>query len=232
MTKQTALDEQVAYYRARASEYDEWHQRLGRYDRGAEHRLQWLFELGAVQSALEAEGSLGQCLELACGTGLWTRQLATRAAALTAIDAVRETIKINRTKVGDTPVRYVVADLFKWRPSEQYDFVFFGFWLSHVPAQRFDQFWEMVRAALKPRGRAFFVDSLETQDSTARDHAPVNDSGIVERKLNDGRTFNIVKVFHDPEQLKRQLHDLAWNGDIETTGEFFYYGCMRAMETG
>ena len=33
---EAALREQVAYYRARAEEYDEWFLRLGRYDRGGQ----------------------------------------------------------------------------------------------------------------------------------------------------------------------------------------------------
>ena len=105
-------------------------------------------------------------------------------------------------------------DLFEWWPTETYDFVFFGFWLSHVPMQQFNRVWEMVRAALKPGGRAFFVDGLATQESTARDHAEIDDSGVMERKLNDGQTFNIVKVFHDPDQLERQLRDLGWSGSV------------------
>ena len=52
----------------------------------------------------------------------------------------------------------------------------------------------------------------------------------MERKLNDGRTFNIVKVFHDPAQLERQLRDLGWSGLVGTTGEFFYYGCVVPTE--
>ena len=232
MTEDTVLSEQVAYYRARAAEYDEWHTRQGRYDRGEEHRRQWLAELDAVRSALEEAGPFGDCLELACGTGLWTPQLASRASTLTAIDAVSETIEINRTRVGDAAVRYVVADLFEWWPTETYDFVFFGFWLSHVPAERFERFWEMVRAALKPDGRACFIDSLRTQDSRARDHAPIADSGVVARKLNDGRTFSVVKVFHRPDQLQRQLQALGWTGVIRKTGKFFYHGCMRPKGTG
>lgn len=35
------LHEQVQYYRERASEYDEWFFRQGRYDRGEAHRQQW-----------------------------------------------------------------------------------------------------------------------------------------------------------------------------------------------
>lgn len=30
------LQQQIAYYRARAGEYDEWFYRIGRYDRSAE----------------------------------------------------------------------------------------------------------------------------------------------------------------------------------------------------
>ena len=132
----------------------------------------------------------------------------------------------------NAPVQYVVVDLFEWWPTEEYDFVFFGFWLSHVPAQQFNRLWEMIRAALKPGGRAFFVDGLATQESTARDHAEIDDSGVMERKLNDGQTFNIVKVFHDPDQLERQLRDLGWSGSVGSTGQFFYYGCMVAEEIG
>lgn len=220
------LQEQVAYYRARAAEYDEWHSRRGRYDRGVEHNRQWHEELDAVRAALARERPFGKCLELACGTGLWTPCLAQGAAELTAIDASPETIAINRTKMGDAAVQYVVADLFEWWPTQMYDFVFFGFWLSHVPAQQFKRLWEMLRVALKPGGKAFFVDGLATQEVTARDHAAIDDSGIMERKLNDGRTFNIVKIFYEPAQLERQLGDLGWNGFVGTSGQFFYYGCM------
>ena len=226
------LKEQVSYYRARAGEYDEWHQRQGRYYRGEEHKRLWLAELDAVRSALERERPFGKCLELACGTGLWTAQLARGAAGLTAIDASSETIAINRAKVGNAQVRYVVADLFEWRPAEKYDFVFFGFWLSHVPVRQFGRFWEMIRSALKPGGKAFFVDNLLDQESTAWDHSEIDDSGVVERKLKDGRTFNIVKIFHEPGQLKRQMQDLGWDGSIGTSGRFFYYGCVTPAGAG
>ncbi len=232
MADKLILKEQVAYYRARAAEYDEWHLRQGRYDRGDGHKLLWFTELDTLRSALKREEPFGKCLELACGTGLWTTHLAHGATDLTAIDAVSETIEINRTKIDYAPVRYIVADLFEWWPTETYDFVFFGFWLSHVPVQQFNRFWAMVGAALKPNGKAFFVDSLATQDSTAQDHAEIDDSGAVERMLNDGQTFNIVKVFHDPDQLKRQLQDIGWNGSIRRTGQFFYYGRMVPNEIG
>lgn len=230
MNENNLIAEQIAYYRTRAHEYDEWHQRRGRYDRGEDHRRQWFSELNAVRDALADEKPFGAVLELACGTGLWTQCLASGSSSLTAIDAVPETIEINRRATHDDKVDYRVADIFEWTPDRRYDFVFFGFWLSHVPADRFGEFWGLVRRALSPSGRVFFVDSLQTQASTAKDHAPIGDSGIVERKLNDGKTFHIVKRFYDPNALRGRLVDLGWKCNLRTTGEFFLYSSLMKQD--
>ena len=47
------LGDQIAYYRARAGEYDEWWFRTGRYDRGPEFNAHWHAETAAVESTLE-----------------------------------------------------------------------------------------------------------------------------------------------------------------------------------
>ena len=146
---------------------------------------------------------------------------------LTAIDAVPETLEINRGKTGKGHVRFVVADIFEWESDQIYDFIFFGFWLSHVPPELFDRFWAMVDRALKPEGRAFFVDSLKTRDSTAIDHTSIDDSGTAERKINSGEMFKIVKIFYDPSQLQRILLDCGFSGTVQKTGDFFYYGCLK-----
>lgn len=220
------LSEQVAYYRARAGEYDEWFLRQGRYDRGAEANARWFAEVETVARSLDVFHPSGAVLELAGGTGLWTQRLAQHAATLTVVDAAPEVLALNRRRLGERDnVRYVEANLFTWRPNARYDAVFFGFWLSHVPDERFAAFWELVRAALAPGGRVFFVDSQYTQESTARDHhlrAP--ESSRVSRSLNDGREFEIVKVFHEPETLAARLAALGWQADVRSTGQFFVYG--------
>jgi ubiquinone/menaquinone biosynthesis C-methylase UbiE len=127
------LQEQIDYYRDRAPEYDEWFFRQGRYDRGEAHRRQWFTEIAEVESALFATKPSGNILELACGTGLWTQHLAPLATHLTAVDAAPEVISLNQHRVNSASVEYIVADLLNWTPTQTFDMVFFGFWLSHVP---------------------------------------------------------------------------------------------------
>ncbi len=230
MGEDRILSEQIAYYRARAGEYDEWFLREGRYDRGPEHRAAWFGEVATVQTALAREHPRGDVLELACGTGLWTQRLVQTADRVTAVDASPEVIALNRERLGNVRVEFIQADLFTWTPPSTYDFIFFGFWLSHIPQTRLDAFWKFVRQALRPEGKAFFVDSLFTPDSTAKDHAPLNDSGVVRRKLNDGREFDIVKVFHDPAQLEADLHSAGWQGYVRSSGKFFLYGCVSPAQ--
>ncbi len=219
------LQEQVAYYRARAGEYDQWFLRQGRYDRGPDLNAQWFAEVEQVRSALDAFAPSGRVLELACGTGLWTEHLLRRADRVTALDASPEALAINRARVGDTGVRYVEADVLNWRPDGQYDAVFFSFWLSHVPPARFDGFWGLVRDCLAPGGRVFLVDSLHEPTSTATDHMLMEAKATTTvRRLNDGREFRIVKLFYQRQELARKLANLGWRFDVRSTDNYFLYG--------
>jgi demethylmenaquinone methyltransferase/2-methoxy-6-polyprenyl-1,4-benzoquinol methylase len=221
------LTEQLEYYRARAAEYDQWWLRQGRYDRGPALNGQWFSEAAEVRSALQAFRPHGRILELACGTGIWTEQLAPYARRLTAVDGSAEMLAINAARVQSPGVSYVQADLFEWQPSsaEQYDIIFFGFWLSHVPPERFADFWRLVGACLAPGGRVFFVDSRRQETSTALDHTlPDPSATILQRRLNDGRAFRVYKIFYDPIGLTARLQQLGWEFTITETEHYFLYG--------
>ena len=100
-----------------------------------------------------------------------------------------------------------------------------SFWLSHVPLARFDAFWSVVRQALAPGGHAYVIDSALDPTSTARDHPkPDAESGIVTRKLNDGRQFRVVKLFHEPATLNQRLAAIGFDSAIERTPRYFIHG--------
>jgi demethylmenaquinone methyltransferase/2-methoxy-6-polyprenyl-1,4-benzoquinol methylase len=159
-------------------------------------------------------------LELACGPGTWTPLLARHADSLTAVDAAPEMLALAASEVRDERVRFVEADLFAWEPDRRYDFVFFAFWLSHVPLERFDAFWSLVERALKPGGRVAFVDdAYRSSDELVEGE----DSSKVRRRLLDGTAYHAVKVPHTPETLHQRLTAIGWQFDIRRlTGPFFW----------
>lgn len=222
------LGSQVEYYRARAEEYDDWFYRRDRYDRGDEHRSHWFADAQVVRTALADAVPSGNVLELACGTGIWTQELVRSASRVVAVDTSPEVMEINRGKIGSAPVEYVIADIFEWQPDTQFDLVFFGFWLSHVPPQRFESFWQKVRTCLRPGGSVFFVDSAHHKENTRTDtKAQETDGWIARRDLKDGREFDLVKIFYDPTELSDRLRALGWVGEVQQTERFFIYGHFR-----
>jgi demethylmenaquinone methyltransferase/2-methoxy-6-polyprenyl-1,4-benzoquinol methylase len=214
------LGEMKAYYAARAPEYDDWWFRRGRYDLGEEGNARWAAEAAEVEAALDALRPFGTVVELAAGTGLWTRHLVEGATRMLALDASAETLAINSERTGGR-AEYRVADLFAWEPDERFDLCFFGFWLSHVPEARFEAFWDTVRRA---SDRFFLVDSA------AGDPAhPWEAAGELEtRRLSDGREFEIVKRRRSPEGLAAGLAPLGWEVDLRvSSGGSFVYGSGR-----
>ena len=217
------LQHQIDYYRARAPEYDEWFYRLGRYDRGAAHTRQWQAEAQQVRDQLHRQAGFAHILELAPGTGIWTGELIQIAERVTALDASPEMIHINRAKLQSERVAYRQVDLFEWRPQRQYDMVFFGFWLSHVPAEKLAAFLDRVNAALKPGGRLFFVDSRPAEQSTSTGQSIATDGELQHRVLKDGRQYEIVKIYYQPAQLTETLRAHEFDIAVQATDNFFLY---------
>lgn len=227
MSVDRIVAEQIEYYRARAGEYDEWFERTGRYDFGAEERAAFKAEELQAERALAAFAPRGDVLEIACGTGWWTRRLVRLAERLTCLDAAPETIALNRKRLSAAALPlpdFIAADVFAWRPPRAFDAVVFCFWLSHVPRAKFDAFWAMIDAALKPGGRVFFLDSPVPRHR--RSPPATNDPDIELRRLKDGSEHRAVKLYYEPEALREKLAALGWAAEI-SAGEYFLRGQAR-----
>lgn len=198
------LDEQLRYYRARAPEYDHWFNREGRYDRGRQHSEAWRDELAMVRRVLDSVSLDGRrVLELASGTGIWTKELLDRGAIVTAVDAAPEMIEILESRLACPRLYVECANLFEFSPTARYAAVVSCFFMSHVPDERFGGFCEVITGALDEDGAVMLVDSLREPTSTAVDHAlPIGRSQTMRRLLDDGSAFEIVKRFRGDEELE------------------------------
>jgi demethylmenaquinone methyltransferase/2-methoxy-6-polyprenyl-1,4-benzoquinol methylase len=204
------LGEQIDYYRARAIEYDDTAPFI---DEESYPELMAAFKRFAPS---------GRVLELACGTGQWTKELAKYATELTAVDASEEMLALNRAHVTRPDVGYVLADVFAWSPAERYDVVFFSAWLSHVPPQRFGEFWALVASCLTEDGRVLVIDELPAVKALEQT-IPNPVAPTVERQLTTGERFRAVKVFYEPRQLTADLEALGWQADVHPVGWRFFY---------
>ena len=198
------LEEQRRYYAERAPEYDDWWFKRGRYALDPMTEATWWREVAEVEAALDELRPFGDVVELAAGTGIWTRRLVPHARRVVAVDANAETLSRN-TQAAE----HVQADLFSWSADEQFDLCFFSYWLSHVPEARFDRFWGLVRSLLRPGGRVFLVDT----PPGVHHH-----SGEIEpRELADGRRFDIVKRCLGPGELSERVRPLGFALDLRVT---------------
>jgi hypothetical protein len=164
-------------------------------------------------------------LELACVQGLWTEFLLRSATSVTAIDSSPEILAQAKARVGVERVRFIQSDLFRWTPDQRYDFIFFGFWLSHVPLDRFEAFWLMVADSLALAGRVFFVD-----DSARMPEELIEgeSSTTIRRLLSDGTGFRLVKVPYKPAALEERLEHLGWCIRVTPLFEPFFWGAGSA----
>ena len=98
------LETQKTYYRKRASEYDEWFYRMGRYDRGFQNNADWFSDIEDIKHALvsEKKKAPGSTLEIAAGTGIWTQLLKDHSTHVHAMDFSPEVLEI---KIGRASCR-------------------------------------------------------------------------------------------------------------------------------
>lgn len=237
-TSDPVIREQIDYYRARAPEYDEWWQQEARYDFGRHVRVEWEADIAQLEAWLGYFDLSGEVLELAAGTGNWTTFLAARARRVLALDSSPESLDINAAKLSTGNVEFEVTDIFEWVPKERFGVVFFGFWLSHVPLERFAHFWAMVEGALAPGGSVLVIDNAHPE--YRRRHGPTiagepaggapadgAEDGRSFRRLADGRTFTIVKNHWTPAMLTAALADLGWAASAGNTSWAFLHASVR-----
>jgi ubiquinone/menaquinone biosynthesis C-methylase UbiE len=217
------LSEQIAYYQARAREYDE--------SVAAAEDLQEAF--AEARDLLWRLGPYEQVAELACGTGIWTQALLQISGHITAIDASPEMLAIARQKTREAHVSYQQADLFQWQPACSYDLVFFANWLSHVPPGKLADFLHTVSRAVRTDGYLVIIDQFAPTPED-RQIMREGEEGQVyaERSLDNGDVFTIIKAFYDLSMLQKRLTALHFTVTVSRLSDVFFFLSAQKVATG
>ena len=224
-------DEMLAYYEARAPEYDDWYLRRGRYARGAIHDVVWQVDLDVATRWLDAQPIGGTIVELAAGTGWWSPLLAQKGE-LWAYDGAESPLDLARDRLLAHGLRAHLHVRDAWaEPDREADTVFAGFWLSHVERDRLPAFLRLVRRWLRAGGSFVFIDSRSDPQSGASDQERADIAPEVQlRQLADGRQFRVVKVHYALDELELELRSAGLEPvGLGATSRFFLYG--RAIAT-
>jgi ubiquinone/menaquinone biosynthesis C-methylase UbiE len=225
-TRDALRAEMLAYYEARAPEYDDWYLRRGRHAHGAIDDMAWQMDLDLASQWLDAQPLAGEIVELAAGTGWWSPLLAQKGelwvydGADAPLDHARDRLLAHNLRA-HLHVRDAWAE-----PDRQVDAVFAGFWLSHVPRDQLDAFLALARRWLRPGGTFLFIDSLADPRSATADHdRPEIAPDIQLRRLADGREFRVVKVYYKREALEEALRRAGFAAaEVRQTSRFFLLG--------
>jgi demethylmenaquinone methyltransferase/2-methoxy-6-polyprenyl-1,4-benzoquinol methylase len=85
-----------------------------------------------------------------------------------------------------------------------------------------------VAKALVSGGKVFFADSRREPTSTAPDQ-PLPDPGgqIMTRKLNDGREFQVIKLYRSVAEMTDLFARHGMSVEVRETPNYFQYGDGR-----
>lgn len=195
------LAKEVAeYYHAIAPQY---HKRLG-YD-----KEDYAAASGAFRDLLSTMFSGRDVLELACGTGYWTRIAAKTAKSVLATDLNHSMItQAEKLSSEDDNIEFKVADAFS--PENipgQFSGAFSVLWWCHIPKQGIKNFLSALHNKLKPGSNILFICQLEDLD--AENHELDSDGNIIAIRKADSRVYRIVKNVPSEKDIRELLSPVA-----------------------
>ncbi|MFX1310416.1 MAG: class I SAM-dependent DNA methyltransferase [Promethearchaeota archaeon] len=195
------------YYANRAKEYDLTYQRPERQD-----------DLKKICSLLKKLLHGHHVLEIACGTGYWTKIIASVAKSITATDINNEVLQIARNKlINSKKVAFIHDDSYSLKKIQGKFTAGFAFsWWSHILISKLKDFLNVLHSQLQPGALVIFIDNCHTEGSSIPiSHMDRDGNTYQIRKLQDGREYEILKNFPTRETFEEILRKKVKDLEIE-----------------
>lgn len=181
------------YYAKRAKEYEKVYARPERQE-----SLDRLKD-DVIDRYLNAD-----LLEIACGTGYWTRLIAQGAQSIVACDISPEVLEIAKGKdYTGCDVTFLLEDAYalsdKIPPRGN---AFLAFWFSHIDKIKRRPFFDALHARLEPGAGICLIDNKYVEgSSTPLARSDGNGNTFQIRTLEDGTSHEVMKNFPDEGEL-------------------------------
>ncbi len=149
-------------------------------------------------------------LEIACGPGYWTREVAQVAASLLATDANESVLReADKKHYPDGKVTFCLADAYTLRGVESgFDAAFAVDWWAHVPKSKRANFLRVLHSKLVPGGCVLLVDQLPRPNSITGIY-DTEGNHYQTRMLPGGDSFQVIKNFTGENEFIAELSPLG-----------------------
>ncbi|MCK5125963.1 MAG: class I SAM-dependent methyltransferase [candidate division Zixibacteria bacterium] len=214
-------DQTIEYYKKRAMEYDKIYFRDDPVRQG---ELTYLYNLS--KRILNDRN----VLDIACGTGFWTRILSETASSIIGVDINEATLEVARNKKYDCPTDYRTGDVLSLNNlPENLDGLLATFVISHVKREDLASLREKIKKTLKPGCPAFFCDNnliCELKPELIPDPKSVNTYKV--RELENGDEYTILKNYFEPDELREIFS--SWGKINDFYFEKYYWAVSLSLE--
>jgi demethylmenaquinone methyltransferase/2-methoxy-6-polyprenyl-1,4-benzoquinol methylase len=169
-------------------------------------------DLRAIEAWMPTPFAGRDVLEVACGTGWWTRFGARDARSWLATDLNPETLALARDKTLPACVRFATVDAYALDGlgERRFDAAFAGCWWSHVPLARLPAWLGVLHERLQPGARLVFLDNrFQPGSSTPVSRRDAAGNSYQQRRLDDGTVHEVLKNFPTRAQAVAMLGERA-----------------------
>ena len=216
------IDQTLEYYQKRAGEYDHIYLRD---DPGRQAELARLYDLSRQLLAGR------DVLDVACGTGFWTRVVSQTAKAVVGIDVNPATLAEAKRKSYACPVSFVWADI-RHLPikAEGKNGLLATYIASHVRREELRHLGQVLADVLTPGSPAFLCDNnLFSEMIPELIWDDRHQNTYKKRRLENGEEYIILKNYFEADELEAIFS--GW-GTIERIVYDTYYWAVALRMRG
>lgn len=201
------------YYNKRAKEYEQIYYRDDPVRQS---------ELSKIKNLLRNSFRNKSVLEVACGTGYWTKAVAQTAKNITAVDYSVEMIQL--AKVKEFKATLINDDAFSLNNvNGNFNAGLANFWFSHIPQNQIISFLNTFHKKLKPNSTIIMADNIYDEEFGGKLIEKANDENTYKnRTLKDGTSYQIIKNYYNEEELNTIFKEYSSEIKIQF-GKYYWW---------